>query len=39
MKRLADTGDPRALGTASAVGFYPYYGRKVNADWAVDKPG
>ena len=39
MKRLADTGDPRALGMPAPWDFYPYYGRRVNADWAVDEPG
>ena len=39
MQRLADTGDPRALGMPAPWDFYPYYGRKVNSDWAVDEPG
>lgn len=39
MTRLADTGDPRALGKPAPWDFYPYYGRRVNADWAVDEPG
>ena len=38
MKRLADTGDPRALGKPAPWDYYPYYGRKVNADWTVDPP-
>ncbi len=39
MKRLAETGDPRALGKPAPWDFYPYYGRKVNADWTVDRRG
>ena len=39
MTRLADTGDPRALGAPAPWDFYPYYGRRVNRDWAVDEPG
>ena len=39
MKRLADTGDPRALGEPAPWDFYPYYGRRVNTDWTVDVPG
>ena len=39
MKRLADTGDPRALGKPAPWDYYPYYGRKVNEDWTVDPPG
>lgn len=38
MKRLAETGDPRALGLPAPWDFYPYYGRRVNADWSVDEP-
>ncbi len=38
MDRLAETGDPRALGTPAPWDFYPYYGRKVNTDWTVDSP-
>ncbi len=39
MKRLADTGDPRALGKPAPWDFYPYYGRRVNTDWTVDPVG
>ena len=39
MRRLADTGDPRALGKPAPWDFYPYYGRRVNADWTVDQRG
>ena len=39
MERLASTGDPRALGKPAPWDFYPYYGRKVNADWTVDQRG
>ncbi len=39
MRRLAETGDPRALGKPAPWDFYPYYGRKVNQDWEVDRPG
>jgi uncharacterized sulfatase len=38
MRRLAATGDPRALGKPAPWDFYPYYGRKVNESWAVDEP-
>ncbi len=36
MQHLADTGDPRALGQPANWDYYPYYGRKVNENWAVD---
>ena len=39
MQHLAETGDPRALGKPAPWDYYPYYGRKVNADWTVDTPG
>ena len=39
MKRLAETGDPRALGKPAPWDFYPYYGRKVNTDWTVEPSG
>ena len=39
MKRLAETGDPRALGKPAPWDYYPYYGRRVNKDWKVDPPG
>ena len=39
MKRLAESGDPRALGKPAPWDFYPYYGRKVNQDWEVDPRG
>lgn len=39
MEQLASTGDPRALGKPAPWDFYPYYGRKVNADWSVDRRG
>ena len=35
-KHLAASADPRALGKPAPWDFYPYYGRKVNADWEVD---
>jgi len=38
MKYLTDTGDPRALGKPAPWDFYPYYGRRVNKNWAVGKP-
>jgi len=37
MRHLRDTGDPRALGKRAPWDFYPYYGRKVNEDWAVEQ--
>lgn len=39
MKHLEQTGDPRALGRPAPWDYYPYYGRKVNEDWEVDRPG
>ncbi|MCE2559720.1 MAG: hypothetical protein J4F98_14265, partial [Acidobacteria bacterium] len=38
MDHLAATGDPRALGLPAPWDYYPYYGRRVNEDWAVDEP-
>ena len=38
MKRLADTGDPRALGKPAPWDYYPYYGRRVTEGWKVDSP-
>ncbi len=38
MRHLAETGDPRALGLPAPWDYYPYYGRRVNEDWAVDEP-
>lgn len=33
----AKTGDPRALGQDAPWDYYPYYGRRKNKNWTVDK--